>query len=173
MIASRNWLSLCYNIVSPPILILLENFFQMFCSFDNSNFIIVWLRVKSFKITFRVIYEALVVPFVSDADSTYSSTSEFFINDVLILLWSHNTIWDGSVNVPTSMLTNEYVVLYRIVCHNIWPISHIHLSPKLDLHFSMLLSLVLIFVFLLSFFILCHHLLKFQETSLDLSYFPW
>lgn len=58
----------------------------MFCSFDNSNFIIVWLRVKSFKITFRVIYEALVVPFVSDTDSTYSSTSEFFINDVLILL---------------------------------------------------------------------------------------
>lgn len=126
----------------------------MFCSFDNYNFLKVWLRVKSFKITFRVIYEALVVPLVSDANSTYSSTFEPFIDDVLTLLWSYNTIWDGSANVPTSMLTNEYVFLYRIVCHNIWPISHIHLSPQLDLHFSMLLSLVLIFVFLLSFFVL-------------------
>lgn len=155
MFTSRNWLSLCYNIVSPPIDIVREFFSNVQVrSSNNSNFLEVWLRVKSFKITSRVIYEVLVVPLVSDVDSPYSSTSKPSIDDVLTLLCGHNTIWDGSANVPTSMLTNEYVVLYRTVCHNIWPISYIHLSPQLDLHFSMLLSLVLLSVFLLSFFIL-------------------
>ena len=121
----RNWLTLCKDLQPLPAALIREFYFNLYiCSDDNLS---TWIRGQSFVITNDVVSDALNVPRVHRPTYPYSKCP--LISDVMTLLCGRSMTWGSNPRINSSELTEFNYIFFKIACHNIFPISHVHTIP--------------------------------------------
>ena len=86
-----------------------------------------WIRGEEFVITLEVVASALGVPLVQLPVYPYTESPP--LDDIMSLITSTTISWDTDLRVTSYELTDLNYLFFRISCHNIWPISHVHTIP--------------------------------------------
>ena len=121
----RNWLTLCKDLQPLPATLIREFYSNLYiCSNDNLS---TWIRAQSFVITKDVVFGALNVPHVQRPTYPYSECPR--ISDVMTLLCKRSMTWGSNPRINSSELTEFNYIFFKIACHNIFPISHVHTIP--------------------------------------------
>ena len=94
---------------------------------SNIHFVKTWIRGEEFVITLEVVASALNVPLVQQLVYPYIEFPP--IDDIMSLLIGITTSWGTDPRITTHELTELNYLFFRISCHSIWPISHIHTIP--------------------------------------------
>ena len=85
-----------------------------------------WIRGVKYTITPSVVVDALGVPLVQHPVYPYDESPPF--NDMSFI--TNTSIKWGSVpQITFHKLTEIHYLFFRISCHSIWPISHLHIIP--------------------------------------------
>ena len=125
----RGWLPLL-EVEHPPLAALIKEFYSnLSVHFDDSNiqFMKSWIRGKEYVITPEVVASALVVPLVQLPVYTYTESPP--LDDIMSLITDTSISWGTYPRVTSSELTELNYLFFRISCHSIWPISHVHTIP--------------------------------------------
>ena len=122
----RNWLSLCKGLQPPPVALIREFYANLEIRSDND--FATWIRGRYFVITKNNISNALDVPRVRTPTYPYSDRPLIF--DVMTLLCGRSMTLGFEPRINSSDLTELNYILFRIACHNIFPISHVHTIPR-------------------------------------------
>ena len=78
---------------------------------------------------------ALGVPLVRQPMFPYTKTLP--LDDIMSLLTGTTIRWGTDPRITTHELTKLNYLFFRIACHSIWPISHLHTFLLRDVHFCM------------------------------------
>ena len=78
-----------------------------------------WIRDEKYVITPRVVASAFGVPLHRDPH----------LDDIMSLITDTSISWGTDPRVTTHELTELNYLFFRISCHIIWPISHLHTIP--------------------------------------------
>ena len=121
----RNWLTLCKDLQPLPATLIREFYSNLYiCSDDNLS---TWIRAQSFVITKDVVFGALNVPHVHRPTYPYSECPR--ISDVMNLLCKRSVTWGSNPRINSSEFTEFNYIFFKIACHNIFLISHVHIIP--------------------------------------------
>ena len=121
----RNWLSLSKDLQAPSIALIREFYSNLHIRSDDN--LSTWIRGQSFVITKNVVSDAFNVPRVCRPTYPYSERPP--ISDVMTLLCGRSVTWGSDPRINSSELTELNYIFFRIACHNIFPISHVHTIP--------------------------------------------
>ena len=121
----RNWLSLCKDLQPPPVALIREFYSNLHIRSDDN--LGTWIRGQSFVITKNDVSNAFNVPRVRTPTYPYSKRPP--ISDVMTLLCGRSMTWGFDPRINSSELTELNYIFFRIACHNIFPISHVHTIP--------------------------------------------
>ena len=150
---SRGWLSLLEIDHLPPTTLIREFFSNLSCHIYDSNTVVRnWIRGVEFTITPEVVAEALGVPIVTNHVHPYDESPP--IDVVMSHITGSSIQWGSDPRITSSMLSEIAYLFLRVVCHSLWPISHLHTIPRSNVCFSMLSCLVRLSTFLTCFFVL-------------------
>ena len=150
---SRGWLSLLEIDHLPPTTLIREFFSNLSCHIYDSNTVVRnWIRGVEFTITLEVVAEALGVPIVINHVHPYDESPP--IDVVMSHITGSSIQWGSDPRITSSMLSETAYLFLRVVCHSLWPISHLHTIPRSNVCFSMLSCLVRLSTFLTCFFVL-------------------
>ena len=86
-----------------------------------------WIRGEEYVITPNVVASALGIPLVQQPMYPYIETPH--LNDIMSLITSTSISWGTDPRVTSHELTELNYPFFRISCHCIWPISHLHTIP--------------------------------------------
>ena len=125
---SRGWLSLL-EIDHPPSTAMIKEFFlNLSCHVYDSNALVrSWIRGIEFTITPRVVANALGVPIVRESVYPYDESPPLDI--VMSYITGSSIQWGSDPRITSSELSKTVYLFLRIVCHSLWPISHLHTIP--------------------------------------------
>lgn len=125
----RNRLSLCSNFVCPPADLIREFYVNLSIHCDDSggHYFTTWIRGEEFQITKKVVFDTLILPLVHRPTFPYIDSP--FIDDVMTLLCGRLVTWGSNPRINSSELTKLSYIFFKIACHNIFPIAHIHTFP--------------------------------------------
>ena len=150
---SRGWLSLLEIDHPSPTALIREFFSNLSCHiYDSYTIVRSWIRGVEFTTTSRVVAEALGVPVVTDLVYPYDESPP--IDVVMSHITGSSIQWGSDPRITSSMLSETAYLFLRVVCHSLWPISHLHTIPRSNVCFSMLSCLVRLSTFLTCFFVL-------------------
>ena len=125
---SRGWLPLL-KLDHPPPTALIREFFSNLCChiYDSNTLGRSWIRSVEFTITPRVAAEALGVPIVREPDYPYDESPPL---DVVMSYITRSSIqWGSDPQITSVELTETAYIFFKIACHSLWPISHLHTIP--------------------------------------------
>ena len=91
----------------------------------------------------RVVTDALRVPLVLHLVYTYNESLP--LDDIMSYITETSLRWGFDTQITSAELTETTYFFFRIACHSLWPISHLHTIPLL---------LMLLSVFHICFFVL-------------------
>jgi len=123
---SRNWVSLCE--VSDPPASLIREFYSnlsIYPEMTGGHYLTSWIRGQKFTINKQTISEALGVPVV--LKPIYPYTNFPFVDDNMSLLYGRSVSWGIEPRINSCEFTEHNSLYLRISCHNIYPISHVHI----------------------------------------------
>ena len=125
---SRGWLSLLKIDHPPPTALIREFFSNLSCHIYDSNTIVrSWIRGVEFTITPRVVAEAPGVPVVSDPVYPYDESP--LIDVVMSHITGSSIQWGSDPRIMPFALFETAYLFFRVACHSLWPISHLHTIP--------------------------------------------
>ena len=125
---SRGWLSLLEIDHPPPTALIREFFSNLSCHIYDSNTVVPsWIRGVEFTITPRVVAQALGVPIVTDPVYPYYESPP--IDVVMSHIIGSSIQWGSDPRITSSALSEIAYLFLRVVCHSLWPISHLHTIP--------------------------------------------
>ena len=125
---SRGWLSLLEIDHPPPTALIREFFSNLSCHIYDSNTIVrSWIQGEEFTITRRVVAEALGVPIVTDPVYPYDKSPP--IDEVMSHITGSSIQWGFDHWITSFALSETAYLFLRVVCHSLWPISHLHTIP--------------------------------------------
>ena len=125
---SRGWLSLLEIDHPPPTALIREFFSNLLCHIYDSNIVVQsWIRGVEFTITPRVVAEALGVPVVTDPVYPYDESP--LIDEVMSHIIGSFIQWGFNPQITSSALSETAYLFFRVACHSLWPISHLHTIP--------------------------------------------
>ena len=137
----------------PPTTTIREFYSNLSCNIYDANTLVrSWIRDVEFTITPRVVAEAFGVPIVQDAVYPYDESPSLDV--VMSYITGSSIQWGSDPRITSAELTETAYLLFRIACHSLWPISHLHTIPLERCAFFMLLLQMLLLVFLICFFVL-------------------
>ena len=118
----QRWLNL-YSIFPPVPAILIPEFYaNMFdCNFLEKHFC-VSIRGNTFYIDADIIANALEIPHVTKLDYTFENDPDKDV--VLNRFCGYNCLWGNHTNAETVGFTDEVRLLNKIMCANLYPLSH-------------------------------------------------
>ena len=122
----RGWLPFL-DIDHPPLATLIrELYLNLSVHSDNSNtqYVMSWIRGKDYVITSSVVAIALGVPLVQQPVYLYTKTPP--LDDIMSYITDTSIQWGTDPRVTSHELTELNYLFFRISCHFIWPISHLH-----------------------------------------------
>ena len=125
---SRGWLSLL-EIDRPPLTALIREFFSnLSCHvYDSNTLVRSWIRDVEFTITPRVVADALRVPVVREPVYPYDKSPPLDV--VMSYITGSSIQWGSDPRITSTELTEIAYFFFRIACHSLWPISHLHTIP--------------------------------------------
>ena len=85
------------------------------------------IRDEKYTITPSVMASALGVPLVRQLVYLYDKTPP--LNDIMSYLTDTSIQWGTNPYITSHELTEVHYLFFRISCHSIWPISHLHTIP--------------------------------------------
>ena len=124
---SRGWLSLLEVDHPPPTALIREFFSNLSCHIYDSNTLVrSWIRGVEFTITPRIVAEALKVLVVRQPVYLYEESPP--LDDIMSYFTGSSIQWSDP-RIMSAELTETTYLLFRIACHSLWPISHLHTIP--------------------------------------------
>ena len=85
------------------------------------------IRGVPFRLTRERVSKALDIPIIRTPTYPYSRSPR--IDDVMDALYGRSVTRGSDRSISSSELTDLNYIFFRIACHNIFPISHIHTIP--------------------------------------------
>ena len=124
---SRNWGSLCDVSHPPPTALIKEFYSNLSIYFEDTgdHYLTTWIRGKEYRITKLIGFEDLGVPLIRRP--TFLYTESHPLDDVMSLLYGRSVTKGFEPRINSSELTELNYLFFRIACHNIFHISHIHI----------------------------------------------
>ena len=125
---SRGWLSLL-KVDHPPLIALIREFFSnlSYHVYDSNTLVRSWIRGVEFTITPRIVAEALGVLVVREP--VYPCEESSPLDDVMSYITGSSIQWGSDPRITSAELTETTYLFFRIACHSLWPISHLHTIP--------------------------------------------
>ncbi|XP_050245418.1 uncharacterized protein LOC126693473 [Quercus robur] len=123
----RSWLPLL-DVDHPPQTVLIKEFYlnlSVHSTSSNIQFMKSWIRGEEYVITPQVVASALGVPLVLQPVYPYDETPP--LDDIMSLIIGTTIQWGTDPRIISYELTE--LNFFRISCHSIWPISHLHTIP--------------------------------------------
>nr|POE90542.1 hypothetical protein CFP56_61181 [Quercus suber] len=125
----RGWLPLLDISDPPPPSALIREFYSNISIhvYDSNTLVKSWIRGVGYTITPQVVADALGVPLVRDPVYPYDESLE--LSDVLYYITGTSVQWGSDPKITSAELSGLHYLFFRIACHSIWPISHVHTIP--------------------------------------------
>ena len=113
----------------PPLTALIRGFFlNLSCHIYDSNILVrSWIRGVEFTITPRVVADALGVPVVREPVYPYEEFPP--LDDVMSYISGSSIQWGTDPRITSAELSETAYLFFRIACHSLWPIFHLHTIP--------------------------------------------
>ena len=126
---SRGWLPLL-DISHPPSAVLIREFYSnlsVHSISSNIQFEKSWIRGEEYVITPQVVAFALGVPLIQQPVYPYDKDPS--LDEIMSHITSISIRWGSDPRITTHKLTELNYLFFRIACHSLWPISHLHTIP--------------------------------------------
>ena len=125
---SRGWLSLM-EVDHPPLTALIKEFFSnLSCHvYDSNTLVRSCIRGVEFTITPRVMADALGVPVIRELVYPYEESRP--LDDNMSYITGSSIQWGSDFRFTSAELIESTYLFFRIVCHSLWPIFHLHTIP--------------------------------------------
>ena len=126
---SRNWVYLC-EVSDPPSAALIREFYSnlpIYSEVTSGHYLTSWIRSQDFIITKQIVSEASEVPLVRKPTYPYSEFPS--VDDMMSLLCDRLVSWGTKPRINSFKFIELNYLYLRISCHNIYPISHVHIVP--------------------------------------------
>ena len=126
---SRGWLPLMDIEHPPPAALIREFYLNLSIHSDDSNtqYVMSWIRGEEYIITPQVVAFALGVPMVRQPIYPYFEVPP--LDEIMSYITGTTIRWGSNPRITTHELTELNYLFFRIACHSIWPISHLHTIP--------------------------------------------
>ena len=113
----------------PPLTALIREFFSnLSCHvYDSNTLVRSWIQDVEFTITPRVVADALGVSVVRKPIYPYEESPP--LDDVMSYITGSSIQWDSNPRITSAKLSETTYLFFRIACHSLWPISHLHTIP--------------------------------------------
>ena len=112
----------------PPTALIREVFSNLSCHvYDSNTLVRSWIRGVEFTITPRVVADALGVPVIRVPVYPYEESSP--LDDIMLYITGSSIQWSSDPRITSAELTETTYLFFRITCHSLWPISHLHTIP--------------------------------------------
>ena len=124
----RGWLPLL-DIDYPPPATLIRKFYSNLSIqvYDSNTLVKSWIRGVEFTITPSVVANALGVLVVQHLVYPYDESPP--LNDIMSYITGTSIRWGSDPRITSTELTEITYLFFRITCHSLWPISHLHIIP--------------------------------------------
>ena len=86
-----------------------------------------WIRGDKYTITPSVVANALRMPLVRHPVYSYDESPP--LDDVMSYITGTSIQWGSDPRITSHELIKIHYLFFRISCHSIWPISHLHTIP--------------------------------------------
>ena len=125
---SRGWLSLL-EVDHPPSTALIREFYSnLSCHvYDSNTLFRSWIRGVEFTITPWIVADALGVSVIREPIYPYEESP--LLDDVMSYITGSSIQWGSDPWITFAELTETAYLFFRIACHSLWPISHLHTIP--------------------------------------------
>ena len=124
----RGWLPLL-DIDYPPPTTLIREFYSNLSIhvYDSNTLVKSWIRGVELTITPHVVADALGVPVVPNPIYPYDKSPP--LEDIMSYTTSTSIQWGSDPWITSAELTETTYLFFRIACHSLWLISHLHTIP--------------------------------------------
>ena len=124
----RVWFPLL-DIDHPPPATLIREFYSNLSIhvYDSNTLVKCWIRGVEFTITPSVVAAALRVPMVQNPVYPYDESP--LLDYVMSYITGYSIQWGSDPRIAIAELTEIHYLFFRIACHSLWPISHLHTIP--------------------------------------------
>ena len=124
----RGWLSLLDISHPPPATLIREFYLNLYVhSYDANTLVRSWVRGVGYTIILSVVADAFGVPVVQHPVYPYDEFPS--LDDIMSYIIGSSIQWGSDPWITTTKLTVIHYLFFRIACHSIWPISHLHTIP--------------------------------------------
>ena len=112
----------------PPTALIREVFSNLSCHvYDSNTLVRSWIQGVEFTITPRVVADALGVPVVRELVYPYEKSPS--LDDVMSCITRSSIQRGTNPHITSAELSKTVYLFLRIVCHSLWPISHLYTIP--------------------------------------------
>ena len=125
----RGWLPLV-DIDHPPPATLIREFYKnlsVHSNDSNTQFMKSWIQGEEYTITPMVVASTLRVPKIQHLVYPYDESPP--LDDIMSYLTGTSIQWGFDSWITSHELTEIHYLFFRISCHSIWPIFHLHTIP--------------------------------------------
>ena len=125
----RGWLPLMDTNHPPPTILIKQFYLNLTVHSNDSNtqFVKSWIRGEEYVITPSVVASALGLHKVQHPIYPYDEPPP--LDDIMSYLIGSSIQWGSDPRITYHELTEIHYLFFRISCHSIWPISHLHTIP--------------------------------------------
>ena len=113
----------------PPLTALIRELFSnLSCHvYDSNTLVRSWIGDVEFIITPRIVAEALRGSIVRQPVYPYEESPP--LDDVMSYITGSSIQWGSDPWITSAELIETTFLFFRIACHSLWPISHLHTIP--------------------------------------------
>ena len=113
----------------PPPATLIREFYSNLSvySYDSNTLVRSWIRGDEYTITPSVVAAALGVPVVQHPVYHYDESPP--LDDIMSYISGSSIQWGSDPWIITAEHTGIHYLFFKIACHSLWPISHLHTIP--------------------------------------------
>ena len=113
----------------PPAALIKEFYLNLSVHSDDSNiqYVMSWIKGEEYVITPQVMASALGVTLAQQPIYPYSEVPP--LDEIMSHIIGTSIRWGFDPRITTHELTELNYLFFRIACHSIWPISHLHTIP--------------------------------------------
>ena len=124
----RDWLPLL-DIGHPSPAALIREFYSNLSIhiYDSNTLVKSWIRGVEYTITPRVMADALGVPLVQHLIYPYDESPP--LDDIMSYITRSSIRLGSDPQITSAELTETTYLFFRMACHSLWPISHMHTIP--------------------------------------------
>ena len=117
------------DIDHPPPATLIREFYwnPSVHSYDSNTQVKSWIWGEEYVITPTVMAAAFGVPLVQHPVYPYNESPP--LDDIMSYITSMSIKWGFDPQITSYELIEIHYLFFRIFCHSIWPISHLHTIP--------------------------------------------